>query len=97
MTELSSPLVTMAAAIGLLGVSLPSLPLNLSMMTVAQIVERLIKGTMVPVGKWKMVVAVAPSPLPELAKPPVKVSLGLVKAFIPDSCLDRELLAKHFC
>lgn len=52
------------------------------------------KGANVLVEKENMVVPVAPLPLVELAKLPVKVFLGWVDELILESCLDRELLAK---
>lgn len=48
------------------------------------------------VGKGKAVGPV-PSSLVDLVKPFLKVSVGLVEGLIPDSCLDKELLAKQFC
>lgn len=52
------------------------------------------KRTMVLVGKRKMVVMVASSSLAELSKPPVKVAIGIVEGLLPDSFLDKKLLAK---
>lgn len=59
-------------------------------------VEQLMKGAMVLVVKGKTVVPVSPLPLTELAKPPVKVAVGLVERLIPEFCLDRGLLANQF-
>lgn len=50
-----------------------------------------------PGGKGKQVAAIALSLLAELARPLLKVNAGLVVGLIPESCPDKELLAKYFC
>lgn len=60
-------------------------------------VKWLMKGATVLVGKRKTAMPVAPSPLVELAKPHVKVSVRFMKVLIPELCPERELLAKQFC
>lgn len=45
-------------------------------------------------GRGKQVAMISPSPLAKLARPSVKVNSGLVVGLIPESCPERELLAK---
>lgn len=76
--------------------SIPSPELILTMMPMVQMIERLMTGTIVPVGKGKTVDLVAPLPLKKLARPPINVNAGLIELLIPISYLDKELKANHF-
>lgn len=75
--DLSGPPITISAVIGLISSGSPPPPLMLATIIVSQLVDRLMKWAMVAVEKGKSVVPVL-APLVELAKPPVKVAMGLI-------------------
>lgn len=93
--DISSPPIMMTAAIGLISSALPP-PLILATMIVGQMIDRLMKGATVSAGKGKSVTPISLL-LAELAKPPVKVTRGLVEGLFLESCPDKELLVKQFC
>lgn len=72
-----------AAATGLITSALPLPPLTLAMMMGVQIVERLIKGATVVIGKKKTVMSVAHFTLAGLAKILLKVVIALVEGLLP--------------
>lgn len=59
--------------------------LLLATITMTQMVEWLMKGVTVLVGKGKIEAMAALSPFLELAQPPVKLLLGLVEGLLPES------------
>lgn len=80
---------------GLTALASSTQPLMLAMMIVGQLVDRLMKGATEAVGKGNSIRPVLLL-LVDLAKPLLKLSIGLVEALILDSCRDKELLAKQF-
>lgn len=89
------PPITMAAATGLLTSTLLPPPLMLTSMLASYLVDCLMKGAMVAMGKRKSASHV-PLPSVNLAKPLLKVLQALVEGMIPELCSDKELLARHF-
>lgn len=81
------PPTTLSEATGLMASPSPAPPLMLAMMMVDQLVDCLMKGAMVIVRKGKLIAQVSLR-LVDLAKPPMKVFVGLVKGLILESCLD---------
>lgn len=86
----------MASPIGLISLALPLPLLMVTAMIVGQLVEWLMKRATVSLRTGKLVMLV-PLPLAALAKPLVKVTMGLVEGLFPASCLDKELLENLFC
>lgn len=95
LVDLSGLPTIMATMVGLFSSTLPSPPLMLAIIMVGQLVDHLMKGAMVAMGKRKLV-ALVPLPLAELAKPLVKVTSGLIEGLFPKSCPDKEQLGKQF-
>lgn len=92
--ELFGPPVMMATATELISSAPVPLPLLLTTMIVARIMEWLMKGAMVAVGKGKTIALVALLLLVELAKMLVKIIIWLVRGLLSESCPEKELQAK---
>lgn len=71
------PLAILAEAPGLTELAGTSWTVLLAMISVVLLVAQLMKGAMAPAGKGKLIDPV-PSELADLAKPPVRVLVGLV-------------------
>lgn len=93
LVDLPGPPTLLAATTELYTSTLPLLTILLALIMVSQLVDCLMKGANVAIGKRKLAAQV-PLLLVDLAKLPLKVLLLLVRGLIPELCPGIEQLKK---